>query len=155
MEIPILLNEGIYGNMIEVICTVSLVLILVFLIVLANQIYTQYLSLHRIEKSLSEIADIIKKKQANKIEFLEKQKLAETVVHKSSTVVEQVHRTISDITFGILESIPATKHTAGIVKIVHNKTSDAVYDSVRLVNKHIGDLASIFLNNNTMTKNSK
>lgn len=84
-----------------------------------------------------------KKEQAFKhLALLEKQKMAERVIDKGSTIVETVHKNISKITFGILESTPATGPPSRIVRKIHDRTAAGVYDSIRFINKGIGEIAN-------------
>ena len=100
--------------------------------------FTRLLTAHR------EISSMLQKKKeraSKHIALSEKQKLAEELVDKGSTIVETVHKTISETTFGILESTPATGPPSRIVRRIHDRTAAGVYDSIRLINKGIGKIA--------------
>jgi len=104
--------------------------------------FTRLLAAHRDMSSMLQK----KKERANKhIALSEKQKLAQEVIDKGSTIVENVHKTISNITFGILKSTPATGQTSRIVRKIHDRTAGGVYNSIRLINKGIGNIADELL----------
>lgn len=83
----------------------------------------------------------IKRRQIKRFIVAEKQQVAETAVEQGTNTVEFVHKSISGLTFGILDSIPATRHGSRIVKTVHDETSSTVYEKVRQLNRWAGQIA--------------
>lgn len=68
------------------------------------------------------------------------QQLAETVIDTGTATVRAVHLGIARIPFGILESIPVTRDATRIVRQTHDIISDAVYGTIRGVNKAAGQV---------------
>ncbi|MEQ1438492.1 hypothetical protein AAG565_03945 [Fontimonas sp. SYSU GA230001] len=68
------------------------------------------------------------------------QRLAETAIDTGTATVRAVHRGISRIPFGILEAIPVTRDATRIVRQTHDLISDAVYGTIRGVNKAAGEV---------------
>lgn len=66
------------------------------------------------------------------------QQLAETAIDTGAATVRAVHLGISRIPFGILESIPVTRDTTRVVRQTHDLISEAVYGSIRGINKAAG-----------------
>jgi hypothetical protein len=66
------------------------------------------------------------------------QKTAENTVEACNTTVRTAHRLIAAIPFGILEAIPATRHTTRLVRTIHDQISDVVYDSISGTNRILG-----------------
>lgn len=66
------------------------------------------------------------------------QQLAEAAIDTGAATVRAVHLGISRIPFGILESIPVTRDTTRIVRQTHDLISEAVYGSIRGMNKAAG-----------------
>lgn len=69
------------------------------------------------------------------------QKITEATVSTTTTTVRDVHRSIANIPFGVLESIPAIGSTTKIVRETHDLISDVVYGSILGVNKVAGKFA--------------
>lgn len=101
--------------------------------------FTRLLTAHR---DVSSLLQNKKEQNSKHIALLEKQKMAEEVIDKGATIVETVHKTISEITFGILESTPGTGPPSKIVRKIHDRTAAGVYDSIRSINKGIGKITS-------------
>lgn len=68
------------------------------------------------------------------------QKIAEVAVETGTDVVRTVHRSIAAIPFGILEAVPATRDAARVVRQTHDLIADAVYGSIKGINKGVGSL---------------
>lgn len=66
------------------------------------------------------------------------QHLGEDAVEDTTRTVQEIHRGIASIPFGVLEAIPATRDTTRIVREVHDLTSDSVYGTIRGINRLIG-----------------
>ncbi len=118
-----------------------LLIISILMIISINGLARNFTRLLAVYRDISSMLQKKKERTNKHIEFLEKQKLAEEVVDKGSTIVENVHKTISNITFGILESTPVTGPPSRVVRKIHDRTAEGVYDSIRLVNKGIGKIA--------------
>lgn len=76
-----------------------------------------------------------------RVQLSQAQDLAETVVDTGTATVQEVHMGISRIPFGILESIPVTRDTSKVVRQAHDLISDAVYGSIRGINKSASRLS--------------
>lgn len=68
----------------------------------------------------------------------ELQRLTERGVSGGTDVVRAVHKGIAAIPFGVLERIPATRDTSRVVRQAHDLISDAVYGSIKAVNRGVG-----------------
>jgi hypothetical protein len=68
----------------------------------------------------------------------ELQQAAEMGVDLGANTVRAVHMGIAAIPFGILDAIPATRHTSRLVRTVHDQISGVVYDSISGGNRLIG-----------------
>lgn len=68
----------------------------------------------------------------------ELQRLTERGVSGGTEVVRAVHKGIAAIPFGVLERIPATRDTTRVVRQAHDLISDAVYGSIKAVNRGVG-----------------
>lgn len=119
----------------------SLLLLICTAMIVGRAILSMASLRHEIRVTRKEVSltlHAVNKKRYRRLLKREKQQLAETLVHTGTTTVEVVHKAISGLTFGILESIPATRHGSKVVRKVHDGTSTAVYGSIRLLNKAIG-----------------
>lgn len=68
----------------------------------------------------------------------EAQQLTETAVDVGTQVVRQIHFGIAAIPFGILEAMPVTRDTTRVVRHTHDVIANAVYGTIRGVNKLTG-----------------
>ncbi len=80
------------------------------------------------------------------------QQAAQTGVELGADTVRAVHMGIAAIPFGILEAIPATRHTSRLVRSVHDQISGVVYDSISGGNRLIGSALRLGLNRRTPPK---
>jgi hypothetical protein len=71
----------------------------------------------------------------------ETQQLTETAVDVGTQAVRQIHFGIAAIPFGILESVPATRDTTRVVRQTHDLIANAVYGTIRGVNRLSGQAA--------------
>lgn len=69
------------------------------------------------------------------------QQLTEATIDTGTATVRAVHLGIAAIPFGILEAIPATRDASKVVRRTHDLISEAVYGSIRGVNKVVGEVA--------------
>ncbi len=69
------------------------------------------------------------------------QQLTEATIDTGAATVRAVHLGIAAIPFGILEAIPATRDASKVVRRTHDLISEAVYGSIRGVNKVVGEVA--------------
>jgi hypothetical protein len=69
------------------------------------------------------------------------QALAENVVEGGAATVRTVHKSIANIPFTILESIPATRDTTRVVRRIHDVISDGVYGGISAGNKVLHEVA--------------
>lgn len=83
-------------------------------------------------------------KQAND-RLAEWQEVTEASISGGTQAVRAVHKGIAAIPFSILESIPATRDTARIVRGIHDFTSDNVYAAISTVNRLAGERSRAYL----------
>ncbi|PTU31652.1 hypothetical protein [Stenotrophobium rhamnosiphilum] len=69
------------------------------------------------------------------------QSVAENVVAGGTNTVRAVHKGIASIPFGILESIPVTRDTTRVVRLIHDAISDGVYGGISATNKVLHQVA--------------
>jgi hypothetical protein len=69
------------------------------------------------------------------------QRLTEATIDTGAATVRAVHLGIAAIPFGILEAIPVTRDASKVVRRTHDLISEAVYGSIRGVNKAVGEVA--------------
>ncbi len=79
-------------------------------------------------------------------------KAVQDLVDKGVTSVEEIHKKIADMPFSALEDIAPVKDTAKSVHDIHDKTIGGIYDTIRLVNKKVGEVAQEILDNVENTK---
>lgn len=72
------------------------------------------------------------------VEAVEEARRVEDAVEAATTGVQDVHRAIADIPFGILGALPPTRDASDSVREVHNRTADGVYGAVSAVNRVAG-----------------
>lgn len=68
----------------------------------------------------------------------EAQATAEQVIAAGGSVVREVHKGIAAIPFNILDSIPATRDSAKLVRGVHDSITDGVYGALSGLNRAVG-----------------
>ena len=68
--------------------------------------------------------------------------LIQEAVDKGATTVEQIHQTIASMPLDALARRGLLGGDADAAKAAHADTIGAVYDTIRRVNKEVGDLAS-------------
>ena len=71
-------------------------------------------------------------------QLAEAQQLTETAVDVGTQAVRQVHFGIAAIPFGLLEALPATRDTTRVVRQAHDVIANAVYGTIRGVNRLSG-----------------
>ena len=118
---------------------------LVFFLKLLRDLSQSYGSLLETRQNLSAMLQTRKEVDFERIELEERLKLAEQVVDKGVSAVENVHQTISGISFGILENIPVTSSTSQVVRKVHDETVGGVYTTIRAIGRHVGEVAGDIL----------
>ena len=64
----------------------------------------------------------------------------EDVVDKSVRAVEEIHRSISDLPFNVLERLGVMAEGGGEVKKVHDTSVAAIYETIREVNSRVAKL---------------
>ncbi|MBU2490021.1 MAG: hypothetical protein KKA60_11585 [Proteobacteria bacterium] len=72
-------------------------------------------------------------------------KTVEDLVNKGVTSVEEIHKKIADMPFSRLEEIAPLQDTAKSVHDIHDKTVGGIYETIRLVNKKVGEFAEEIL----------
>jgi len=76
--------------------------------------------------------------QHRQSQLAEVQRLAEFTIDTGADVVRAVHESIAAIPFDVLDAVPATRDVSRVVRRTHNLISDAVYGSIKGVNKVLG-----------------
>ena len=66
------------------------------------------------------------------------QKVAETLIDGGTRTAQGAHQEIADASFDVLESIPATRETAKVVRSVHDTAANLAYGTVSALNKKSG-----------------
>lgn len=125
-----------------ILLTVMLFLVLAILAGVAVCLAGVYERLSAMARTMATLAESDKKADVDRIEFVEKQRIAEQFVDDGARTVETVHQSISGITFGILENIPVTRRPSRFIRNIHDETAGGVYTAVRTVNKSVGSLAA-------------
>lgn len=68
--------------------------------------------------------------------------LIQQAVDQGATSVEQIHNTIVDVPFDVMTKLGIMEETAQTVKHAHKQTIGSIYNTIRKINKHVGDLAN-------------
>lgn len=69
---------------------------------------------------------------------IEQQVTLEHMMHAATTSVEDVHKALSDVSFGILDSMPRTQEASKHMRRMHDQSASGVYSTVRSVGKGMG-----------------
>ena len=68
--------------------------------------------------------------------------LIQQAVDKGATSVEQIHNTIVDVPLDVMTKLGIMEGTAQTVKHVHKQTVGSIYNAIRKINKHVGNMAN-------------
>lgn len=98
----------------------------------------------QLTRTAAVLAEAGRMKEAND-RLAEWQEVTETTIDGGTQAVRAVHKGIAAIPFSILESIPATRDTAKVVRQVHDFTSDNVYAAISTVNRLAGERSRAYL----------
>ncbi|HEX4872494.1 MAG TPA: hypothetical protein VFV27_09295 [Nevskiaceae bacterium] len=71
-------------------------------------------------------------------ELISHQQLAEQALDSGAALVQEVHRGIADIPFSVLETVPGVAPAARVVRQLHDRISDDIYQSLRGLNRAVG-----------------
>ena len=74
--------------------------------------------------------------------------LLQTSIHEGASAVEDIHQSVSDTAFNVMEALSSsnkTKIRSRQLRIIHDHTKTGVYKSVKNVNKHVGVLTDSVL----------
>ncbi len=66
----------------------------------------------------------------------------QTPFDRGSRSVQEIHRSISDLPFEILDRLGVLQKSGGEIKKIHDETVNAIYDTVREVATKISDFAA-------------
>jgi hypothetical protein len=88
---------------------------------------------------LMALRSLVQARALNAILLSENAKLVSKGIDKGSLFLQAGHKTISEVTFGILQLFPATQDTAKIVREAHNNISDQLYGVFRSLNQKVGE----------------
>ena len=80
----------------------------------------------------------LQKLQQRQARLSDVQRLAESTIDTGTDVVKAVHQGIAAIPFGVLDTVAATRDVSRVVRRTHDLISDAVYGSIKGVNKAVG-----------------
>ena len=75
----------------------------------------------------------------NNDRLAEWQEVTEASIDGGSRAVRAVHKSIADLSFDILESIPTTRDTTRLVRGIHDFAADNAYAAVSVVNRLAGE----------------
>ncbi|HET8705246.1 MAG TPA: hypothetical protein VFM46_02995 [Pseudomonadales bacterium] len=76
----------------------------------------------------------------NRIEALKD--LIQEAVTKGATTVEQIHLSIADLPFSVLEQRGLLNEEGQQLRDLSQRSIGSIYDTIRKINQEIGDLAS-------------
>ncbi|MBS0618930.1 MAG: hypothetical protein JSR44_12125 [Spirochaetes bacterium] len=85
-----------------------------------------------------ELTAALKGTELGKILLAENAKLIARGIDQGALFLQGGHRVISDVTFGILQLLPATRKHAKIVEETYNFISTGIYGAFREINRHVG-----------------
>ncbi|MFP4477647.1 MAG: hypothetical protein ACLFOY_18960 [Desulfatibacillaceae bacterium] len=71
--------------------------------------------------------------------------MVQDMVDKGVTSVEDIHKRIADMPFSALEDVTPISDSAKSVHEAHDKTVGGVYETIRMVNRKVGEFAQEFL----------
>ena len=74
-------------------------------------------------------------------------------IDRGATTVEEIHKIIADFPLKVLERNGLFEQTASEVQKVQDQSIGVVYDSIREINKQIGELASELLKQRNADRN--
>lgn len=68
--------------------------------------------------------------------------LVQEAVDQGAKTVEQIHQTIADLPFSVLEQRGLLDDAGAAVRDTSKRTIGSVYDAIRRINREIGEMAS-------------
>ena len=71
--------------------------------------------------------------------------MVQEIIDKGATSVEEVHQAIASRPFDVLEQLVPDTSPIKSIKEIQKKTIGNVYDTIRLVNKTVGNIAEKLL----------
>lgn len=99
-----------------------------------------------IEISLMDLMAERQEAKTKKAAALEQQKIVEKSVDTGAASAEVIHKSVASVTFGVLDSIPATEGVSKLVRGLHDGIAGTIYSTVRTSNKQVGNLAKDYIN---------
>ena len=114
-------------------------------VVVARELHAKQARLVALEHALVDCLAAEREASIRHEALVEQQDIAEKSVETGAKSAETIHRTVAGVTFGILDSIPATENVSRLVRGVHDGVAGTVYASVRDTNKQLGKLARGYL----------
>jgi len=122
----------------------TLVQIYLLVAVVGAALYLIY-ALHRAQNTVRtarldtlELTAALKGTELGKILLAENAKLIARGIDQGAFFLQGGQRVISDVTFGILQLLPATRKHAKIVEETYNLISTGIYGAFREINRHVG-----------------
>ncbi len=74
--------------------------------------------------------------------------LLQTSIHEGASAVENIHQSVSDTAFNVMEALSSsnkTKIRSRKLRVIHDHTKSGVYTSVKKVNQQVGVLTDSVL----------
>ncbi len=71
--------------------------------------------------------------------------LVQDAIGKGVSIVEDIHKSLADLPFKVLEGSEFLRGPAREVRHLHDRSVGAVYDLIRRVNRQVGSLTSELL----------
>ena len=85
--------------------------------------------------------------------------ILETSIHEGASAVENIHQSVSDTAFNVMEALSSsnkTKVRSRKLRVIHDHTKSGVYKSVKIANKQVGVLTdSVFSGKKGKQKNDQ
>lgn len=76
-------------------------------------------------------------------------------VDSGASAAEEIHKTVADLPFEVLERTGLYGRTAGELRRIQSESIGAVYDAVREVNRRVAELASDLLHESADAKEER
>ena len=85
--------------------------------------------------------------------------LLQTSIHEGASAVENIHQSVSDTAFNVMEALSSsnkTKVRSRKLRVIHDHTKSGVYKSVKIANQQVGMLSeSVFSGKKGKPKNDQ
>ncbi|MFE8070671.1 hypothetical protein QQM79_06390 [Marinobacteraceae bacterium S3BR75-40.1] len=128
---------------------------LVALLVLALRIPQDRRQLRQLRHRAADLADRLQGNRARGNALRERKQLLEEGVETGTLTVEEIHKSITDLTFGVIDRLSANERArlrSRQVREIHDQTVDGVYRSVKTVNRQLGQFADSLIRHSNRRK---